>query len=85
MTINGLVFALMLGAIILGLAAVVIDRINFPQKPFRPKQIVTDGKPARRDRTGAHIVDVYDPEDNDLDHNDPDNQEPGAPNPGAQS
>lgn len=56
---NGLVFILMLGAIVLGLAAVVIDRINFPQTPFRAKRVITGSVGPDRDRTGAHITDVY--------------------------
>lgn len=43
------------GALILAAAAVAIDRLNFPQRPFRPEQL-PDGKVVRRDRTGAHIV-----------------------------
>ena len=54
-TITGLVvIAMWLGAL-----AVVIDRVNFPQKPFRPKRIETGERGAARDRTGAHIVDVF--------------------------
>ncbi|MDH3678546.1 MAG: hypothetical protein OEV40_01225 [Acidimicrobiia bacterium] len=48
---------LVLGALLLGALAVVIDRVNFPQKPFRPKRIETSGEGAARDRTGAHILD----------------------------
>jgi hypothetical protein len=48
---------LILGALILSALAVVLDRVNFPQKPFRARQIVTVGDKAPRDRTGAHIVD----------------------------
>lgn len=51
------VLALVLGALFLSLIAVLIDRINFPQRRFRPKQIRTD-QGVTRDRTGAHIVDV---------------------------
>ncbi len=48
------------GAVILGLIGVVIDRLNFPQKPFRPKTtMVEKGRPSR-DRTGAHITDLAD-------------------------
>lgn len=54
------VVSLVIGALILGLIAVVLDRINFPQRPFRPKQIRTGGRGPTRDRTGAHIVDVDD-------------------------
>lgn len=47
---------------ILGLIAVVIDRLNFPQRKFRPKTVAIEPKErhAARDRTGAHIVD-FDP------------------------
>ncbi len=47
---------------ILGLIAVVIDRLNFPQRKFRPKTVSIEPKERRaaRDRTGAHIVD-FDP------------------------
>lgn len=50
------------GGLLLGLIAVVIDRINFPQRKFQPKsvQIEPGERGARRDRTGAHIVD-FDP------------------------
>ena len=52
------VISMVAGALVLGLIAVVLDRLNFPQRPFSPKQIRTgDGGPIR-DRTGAHIVDV---------------------------
>ena len=53
------VFLLIGGAIVLGLIAVLIDRVNFPQKRFRPKAVAVDHKGrAARDRTGAHIIDV---------------------------
>jgi hypothetical protein len=58
---------LILGALILSALAVVLDRVNFPQRPFRAKQIVTDGPSAARDRTGAHIVDDEDGDDEDED------------------
>jgi hypothetical protein len=53
------VTSLIIAAVILAAIAVIVDRLNFPQKPFRPKRIETGGRrgPAR-DRTGAHIVDV---------------------------
>lgn len=54
------VLSLVIGALVLGLIAVVLDRINFPQRPFRPKQIRTGSAGPSRDRTGAHIVDVVD-------------------------
>ena len=52
------VLALVLGALFLSLIAVLIDRINFPQRRFRPKQIRTGERGSTRDRTGAHIVEV---------------------------
>ncbi len=51
---------LMLGAaIVLGLIAVVIDRLNFSQPKFKPQQIEVDidSESSTRDRTGAHITD----------------------------
>jgi hypothetical protein len=56
---------LLIGAsIILGLIAVLIDRLNFPQKRFRPKAVAVDHQGrAARDRTGAHIIDVDEDED----------------------
>ncbi|MDH3302550.1 MAG: hypothetical protein OES24_18790 [Acidimicrobiia bacterium] len=54
------VLSLVIGALVLGLIAVVLDRINFPQRPFRAKQIRTGAGGPSRDRTGAHIVDVDD-------------------------
>lgn len=54
------VLSLMIGALVFGLIAVVLDRINFPQRSFRPKQIETGSGGPRRDRTGAHIVDTVD-------------------------
>ena len=54
------VTSLVIAAVILAVVAVVVDRLNFPQRPFRPKQIETGGRRGpSRDRTGAHIVDVY--------------------------
>ena len=49
-------FGLVLGALSLGALAVVLDRVNFPQKKFRARSIVTEGQGPTRDRTGAHIV-----------------------------
>lgn len=61
------VFLLIGAAIALGLIAVLIDRLNFPQKRFRPKAVDVDHKGiAARDRTGAHIIDV-DPDATDDD------------------
>ena len=44
----------------LALIAVVIDRLNFPQRKFHPKRVWTYGHGPFRDRTGAHIIDVDD-------------------------
>jgi hypothetical protein len=53
------VTSLIIGALILALIAVLLDRLNFPQKPFRAKRIETGrDKGPTRDRTGAHIIDV---------------------------
>lgn len=58
MTVDaGLLTWLVVGSLLLGILAVVIDRVNFPQKPFRPRRIETGAYGSRRDRTGAHIVD----------------------------
>ena len=58
------VFLLIGAAMILGLIAVLIDRINFPQRRFRPKVVAIDRKsPASRDRTGAHIIDLKSDDD----------------------
>ena len=58
MTVDaGLVTWLIVGALLLATLAVVLDRVNFPQKPFQPKRIETPERGAARDRTGAHIVD----------------------------
>ncbi len=43
------------GALILAAAAVAIDRLNFPQRPFQPERL-PEGKVVHRDRTGAHII-----------------------------
>jgi len=70
-------FGLILAALSLGALAVVLDRVNFPQKKFRPQTIVTGGRGPTRDRTGAHIVNI------DLDDDaTPDTQTdpPGPPN-----
>ncbi|MCP4226077.1 MAG: hypothetical protein GY773_22300 [Actinomycetia bacterium] len=53
---------LVIGSLLLGTLAVVLDRMNFPQKPFRPKRIETPDRGARRDRNGANIVDAAAPE-----------------------
>ena len=57
---QNVVFLLIGAAIVLGLIAVLIDRLNFPQKRFRPKAVAVDHKGRARDRTGAHIIDVDD-------------------------
>jgi hypothetical protein len=62
----GTVTWLVIGALLLGALAVVIDRVNFPQKPFRPKRIEPGEAGAARDRTGAHIVDVSEDDWNRL-------------------
>lgn len=48
---------LVLGALALSVLAVVLDRVNFPQRPFRPRGLDVTRGPVARDRTGAHIVD----------------------------
>lgn len=59
MTITaGTIVWLLLGSLILAGLAVVLDRVNFPQKPFRPRRIHTGARGASRDRTGAHIIEV---------------------------
>jgi hypothetical protein len=59
------VFQLIAASLVLGLAAVLLDRINFPQKRFRPKKVViSDAAPSARDRTGAHVIDL---DEDDLD------------------
>ncbi len=60
---------LVIGSLLLGTLAVVLDRMNFPQKPFRPKRVETPDRGASRDRTGAHIMDTPDP---DQDADEPD-------------
>jgi hypothetical protein len=54
---------LMLGAaIILGLIAVVIDRLNFTQTKFEPREIEVDlDQQHTRDRTGSHVADPGQP------------------------
>lgn len=59
MTLTGnMVFLLCAAALILALIAVLVDRLNFPQPRFRPKQIKPSAQYPTRDRTGAHILDV---------------------------
>lgn len=50
--------ALIVGALLLSLVAVLLDRVNFPQRRFQPKQIRTGDDGPARDRTGAHILEV---------------------------
>ncbi len=52
------VFLLCAGALILAVIGVLVDRLNFPQGRFRPKQIKPNRRGPTRDRTGAHILDV---------------------------
>jgi hypothetical protein len=61
---QNLVFLLIGASLVLGVIAVLIDRVNFPQKRFRPKAVAVDhrGK-AARDRAGAHILDVEEDEE----------------------
>lgn len=63
---------LLIGAsAVIALIGVVIDRINFPQRRFRPKAVDVGRKGgASRDRTGAHIIDVDD-DDQPADPNQP--------------
>ncbi len=49
---------LFVGAVLLALIGVVIDRLNFPQKPFRPKTTMVEKGWHTRDRTGAHITEL---------------------------
>jgi len=45
-----------IAAVLLSGLAVVLDRVNFPQRPFRSRSVITEGKGAKRDRTGAHVA-----------------------------
>ena len=67
----GTITWLVVAALLLGGLAVVIDRVNFPQKPFRPKRIRTGERGVSRDRTGAHILDVPEEEFDDRPGDDP--------------
>lgn len=51
------IFALCAGGFVLGLIAVIIDRLNFPQRRFVPRGVPPQDHGPNRDRTGAHIVD----------------------------
>jgi hypothetical protein len=57
---SGLITWLIIGSVLLATLAVVLDRVNFPQKPFRPKRIEVPARGTARDRTGAHIMDEPD-------------------------
>ena len=47
------------GGLILAFIAVIIDRLNFPQRRFVARGTRVDGRAGpTRDRTGAHIVTV---------------------------
>ncbi len=51
-------FGLVIGALVLSALAVLVDRLNFPQRPFKPRTLPPgDGKDPPRDRTGAHLID----------------------------
>jgi len=59
MTLTGnSLFLLCAAALILALIAVLVDRLNFPQAPFRAKHIKPNEHGQTKDRTGAHILDV---------------------------
>ena len=75
---QGFVFLLIGAAMVLGLIGVLIDRLNFPQRRFRPKAVAVDHKGrAARDRTGAHIIDL-DPDDLEGDGDGTDRQDLGT-------
>jgi hypothetical protein len=53
---------LVFASLSLAALAVLIDRLNFPQRPFRARSVpLIDGKVPRRDRTGAHVIDEDEP------------------------
>lgn len=52
------IFLLALGSLLLAAIGVLVDRLNFPQGRFRPRQVRPSEAAPSRDRTGAHIVDV---------------------------
>ncbi len=56
------ILLLCLGALALAVIAVLLDRVNFPQRRFKAKQIRVAEEGPARDRTGAHIVDIEPPE-----------------------
>ncbi len=49
-------FLMCLAALVLAVVAVVIDRVNFPQKPFKAKLVKPAQRGPTKDRTGAHIL-----------------------------
>ena len=55
--------------LLLALIAVIIDRLNFPQRKFTPKRVWTYGRGPFRDRTGAHIVEEYEEYDEEYEEN----------------
>jgi len=50
-----LIFSIIIA--VLGIVAVLIDRINFPQKAFKPKLIEKD---MPEDYLGAHVTEIED-------------------------
>lgn len=52
----GILTWLIVGSLALGVLAVVLDRVNFPQRPFKPKRVGSTDPEIGRDRTGAHII-----------------------------
>ncbi len=52
------ILLLCLGALILALIGLLVDRLNFPQPRFRARQIRPSERTPIRDSRGAHIVDV---------------------------
>ncbi len=59
MELTGSTILLMaIGALLLSLIAVLVDRLNFPQPRFRSRQVRPSESTPSRDRTGAHVVDV---------------------------
>ncbi len=63
----GMALLLIIGSLVLGALAVLIDRMNFPQRPFRARAVpMQNGKEPPRDRTGAHIVDDVDWADSEM-------------------
>jgi hypothetical protein len=52
------IFLMCIGALLLALIAVLVDRLNFPQPRFRSRQVRPSESSPSRDRTGAHIIDV---------------------------